>query len=155
MQGPCRLPWLEQRSIGVQGLASSDHTTLLLNCYAKLRDTAKLDRFLRAEGPDGKPALSFDIDTAIKVRGLHGAAVLAAPPCGHATIKCTGNLSSRYASCALRLHATGQSATPEPSGMAWDLTARDCKHLRSVTRVWTLADRPACAQRKGCLLRDL
>lgn len=50
-----------------QGLASSDHTTLLLNCYAKLRDTAKLDRFLRAEGPDGKLALSFDVDTAIKV----------------------------------------------------------------------------------------
>jgi hypothetical protein len=50
----------------LQGLASSDHTTLLLNCYAKLRDTAKLDRFLRAEGPGGKPALSFDVDTAIK-----------------------------------------------------------------------------------------
>jgi hypothetical protein len=55
----------------LQGLASSDHTTLLLNCYAKLRDTAKLDRFLRAEGPDGKPALSFDVDTAIKARTTH------------------------------------------------------------------------------------
>lgn len=51
----------------MQGLASSDHTTLLLNCYAKLRDTTKLDRFLRAEGADGKPALNFDVDTAIKV----------------------------------------------------------------------------------------
>ena len=50
-----------------QGLASSDHTTLLLNCYAKLRDTSKLDTFLRAEGPDGRPALAFDVDTAIKV----------------------------------------------------------------------------------------
>ena len=57
----------------LQGLASSDHTTLLLNCYAKLRDTAKLDRFLRAEGPDGKPALSFDVDTAIKARPFTGA----------------------------------------------------------------------------------
>jgi hypothetical protein len=56
----------------LQGLASSDHTTLLLNCYAKLRDTAKLDRFLRAEGPDGKPALSFDVDTAIKARLFSG-----------------------------------------------------------------------------------
>jgi hypothetical protein len=56
----------------LQGLASSDHTTLLLNCYAKLRDTAKLDRFLRAEGPDGQPALSFDVDTAIKARLFTG-----------------------------------------------------------------------------------
>lgn len=51
-----------------QGLASSDHTTLLLNCYAKLRDTTKLDQFLRAEGPGGMPALNFDVDTAIKAR---------------------------------------------------------------------------------------
>lgn len=60
----------------LQDLASSDHTTLLLNCYAKLRDTAKLDRFLRAEGPDGKPALSFDVDTAIKARLYPGVAVI-------------------------------------------------------------------------------
>ena len=71
MKGPCRLPWLKKCEFRMQGLASSDHTTLLLNCYAKLRDTGKLDRFLRAEGPDGKPALSFDVDTAIKVRRMH------------------------------------------------------------------------------------
>jgi hypothetical protein len=64
----------------LQGLASSDHTTLLLNCYAKLRDTAKLDRFLRAEGPGGKPALSFDVDTAIKVDS--GVRVSASTRCG-------------------------------------------------------------------------
>ena len=29
-----------------QGLASEDHTTLLLNCYTKLKDTERLDQFL-------------------------------------------------------------------------------------------------------------
>ena len=29
-----------------QGLASEDHTTLLLNCYTKLRDTERLNQFL-------------------------------------------------------------------------------------------------------------
>lgn len=30
-----------------QGAASSDHTTLLLNCYTKLKDSAKLDAFIQ------------------------------------------------------------------------------------------------------------
>ena len=40
--------------------ATADHTTLLLNCYAKLKDTAKLDAFIRASGEP-----KFDLDTAI------------------------------------------------------------------------------------------
>lgn len=28
------------------GLASADHTTLLLNCYTKLKDVDKLDSFI-------------------------------------------------------------------------------------------------------------
>ena len=40
--------------------ATADHTTLLLNCYAKLKDTNKLDSFIRAPG-----GLKFDLDTAI------------------------------------------------------------------------------------------
>lgn len=28
------------------GLAGADHTTLLLNCYTKLKDVAKLDAFI-------------------------------------------------------------------------------------------------------------
>ncbi|EEP79806.1 conserved hypothetical protein [Uncinocarpus reesii 1704] len=40
--------------------ATADHTTLLLNCYAKLKDTTKLDSFIRAPGE-----LKFDLDTAI------------------------------------------------------------------------------------------
>eukprot|EP00299_Pterocystis_sp_00344_P009327 c3894_g1_i2.p1 GENE.c3894_g1_i2~~c3894_g1_i2.p1 ORF type:complete len:937 (-),score=281.23 c3894_g1_i2:27-2807(-) len=42
-------------------LASSDHTTLLLNCYTKLKDSAHLDAFIK------DPSLHFDIDTAINV----------------------------------------------------------------------------------------
>jgi vacuolar protein sorting-associated protein 11 len=40
--------------------ATADHTTLLLNCYAKLKDTEKLDTFIKAPGE-----LKFDLDTAI------------------------------------------------------------------------------------------
>lgn len=50
--------------------ANKDHTTLLLNCFTKSKDTAKLDNFIRestnlekskGEGPN------FDVDTAIHV----------------------------------------------------------------------------------------
>ncbi|KID61066.1 Vacuolar protein sorting-associated protein 11, partial [Metarhizium hybridum] len=40
--------------------ATADHTTLLLNCYAKLKDIAKLEKFIRSPGD-----LKFDLDTAI------------------------------------------------------------------------------------------
>ncbi|EXJ94412.1 hypothetical protein A1O1_02806 [Capronia coronata CBS 617.96] len=40
--------------------ATADHTTLLLNCYAKLKDTEKLDAFIRAPG-----TAKFDVETAI------------------------------------------------------------------------------------------
>ena len=42
--------------------ATADHTTLLLNCYAKLKDTEKLDAFIRAPGE-----LKFDLETAISM----------------------------------------------------------------------------------------
>lgn len=40
--------------------ATVDHTTLLLNCYAKLKDTAKLETFIRSGN-------NFDLDTAISM----------------------------------------------------------------------------------------
>ena len=40
--------------------ATSDHTTLLLNCYAKLKDVDKLEEFIKQPGD-----LRFDLDTAI------------------------------------------------------------------------------------------
>ncbi|KAG9129047.1 hypothetical protein Leryth_016874 [Lithospermum erythrorhizon] len=47
-----------------KGLASKDHTTLLLNCYTKLKDVEKLDLFIKSEeGVEHK----FDEETAIKV----------------------------------------------------------------------------------------
>lgn len=42
--------------------ATADHTTLLLNCYAKLKDTEKLDAFVKAPGE-----LKFDLETAISM----------------------------------------------------------------------------------------
>ncbi|KAK0525944.1 Vacuolar protein sorting-associated protein 11 [Tilletia horrida] len=71
------------------GLANSDHTTLLLNCYTKLKDVKSLDRFIKhppnlhrsdedeeddfnvSQLRDGGAAtaddLPFDLDTAIRV----------------------------------------------------------------------------------------
>lgn len=55
------------------GMANSDHTTLLLNTYTKLKDVARLDSFIKTEskrsgtGDDGKEELPFDLDTAIRV----------------------------------------------------------------------------------------
>ncbi len=42
--------------------ATSDHTTLLLNCYAKLKDIDKLEAFIKTPGD-----LKFDLDTAISM----------------------------------------------------------------------------------------
>ena len=54
------------------GLANSDHTTLLLNTYTKLKDVTRLDSFIKRESlrtaTDGeKDELPFDLDTAIRV----------------------------------------------------------------------------------------
>ncbi|PSC75564.1 vacuolar -sorting-associated 11-like protein [Micractinium conductrix] len=51
----------------LQGHASCDHTTLLLNCYTKLKDVAKLEAFIQGDGRLERGALNFDVDTAIKV----------------------------------------------------------------------------------------
>jgi hypothetical protein len=44
------------------GLANSDHTTLLLNCYTKLKSEDSLDQFIKSE-----KNINFDVDTAINV----------------------------------------------------------------------------------------
>jgi hypothetical protein len=50
-------------------MANADHTTLLLNCYTKLKDVTKLDAFIHVDN-EVKPEdyiRRFDIETAIKV----------------------------------------------------------------------------------------
>ena len=42
--------------------ANADHTTLLLNCYTKLKDVKKLDEFIKQDS-----GYKFDLETAIKV----------------------------------------------------------------------------------------
>lgn len=51
-----------------RGLANPDHTTLLLNCYTKTSDRARLDSFIKTEvrRQDGE-SLPFDLETAIQV----------------------------------------------------------------------------------------
>ena len=56
------------------GLANSDHTTLLLNAYTKLKDVSRLDTFIKTEsrrstnaGGEDVSELPFDLDTAIRV----------------------------------------------------------------------------------------
>ncbi|KAJ3050090.1 Vacuolar protein sorting-associated protein 11 [Rhizophlyctis rosea] len=48
-----------------RGLANADHTTLLLNCYTKLKDEKRLDRFIKTA--DSGTEISFDMETAIRV----------------------------------------------------------------------------------------
>ncbi|KAG0185380.1 hypothetical protein DFQ28_009464 [Apophysomyces sp. BC1034] len=45
-----------------KGLANADHTTLLLNCYTKLKDVSRLDHFIKTDTD-----LNFDLETAISV----------------------------------------------------------------------------------------
>ncbi|EFA75946.1 RING zinc finger-containing protein [Heterostelium album PN500] len=45
-----------------KNLANEDHTTLLLNCYTKLKDVKKLDQFIKTDSE-----MNFDVETAIKV----------------------------------------------------------------------------------------
>lgn len=44
-----------------KGLANADHTTLLFNCYTKLKDVKKLDEFIKTDSE-----LNFEVETAIK-----------------------------------------------------------------------------------------
>lgn len=46
-----------------QSLANADHTTLLLNCYTKLKDSSKLEEFIKTSESE----VHFDVETAIKV----------------------------------------------------------------------------------------
>ena len=59
------------QELHTQGLANSDHTTLLLNTYTKLKDVARLDSFIKTESKRSsegdKSELPFDLDTAIRV----------------------------------------------------------------------------------------
>ncbi|XVE80464.1 hypothetical protein DITRI_Ditri14bG0141700 [Diplodiscus trichospermus] len=48
-----------------KGLASKNYTTLLLNCYTKLKDLKKLNVFIKSE--DGVGEHKFDVETAIMV----------------------------------------------------------------------------------------
>eukprot|EP01107_Rhizomastix_libera_P003647 TRINITY_DN1629_c0_g1_i1.p1 TRINITY_DN1629_c0_g1~~TRINITY_DN1629_c0_g1_i1.p1 ORF type:complete len:988 (+),score=293.25 TRINITY_DN1629_c0_g1_i1:3-2966(+) len=45
------------------GKATADHTTLLLNCYTKLKDVKNLEKFLKSDSKE----VNFDVETAIKV----------------------------------------------------------------------------------------
>ena len=40
-----------------QSLANADHTTLLLNCYTKLKDSSKLEEFIKVQGGAGRGLL--------------------------------------------------------------------------------------------------
>lgn len=66
-----------------KGLASKDHTTLLLNCYTKLKDVEKLNLFIKSD--DGGGETRFDVETAIKVcraAGYHEHAMYVAKRAG-------------------------------------------------------------------------
>ncbi|KAI3658936.1 hypothetical protein MP638_006312 [Amoeboaphelidium occidentale] len=51
------------QELHLKNVATADHTTLLLNCYTKLRDTTKLDEFIKQDTSE----LYFDVEAAIQV----------------------------------------------------------------------------------------
>lgn len=66
------------QELHARGLANSDHTTLLLNCYTKLSDDTALSSFIHSSSTSKGPVLphstesttdepSFDLETAIRV----------------------------------------------------------------------------------------
>ncbi|KAA1130836.1 hypothetical protein PGTUg99_025402 [Puccinia graminis f. sp. tritici] len=58
------------QELHARGIANADHTTLLLNCYTKLKDHAKLNDFIKANeraSRDSGDPLPFDLETAIRV----------------------------------------------------------------------------------------
>ena len=66
------------QDLHTSGLANSDHTTLLLNCYTKTSDLPRLEAFIRSTSSSSSSEPSFDLDTAIKVcrqAGFYGQAV--------------------------------------------------------------------------------
>ena len=52
------------------GQPTSDHTTLLLNCYTKLKDSSKLNEFINIDENNNSSKANqynFDVSTAIRV----------------------------------------------------------------------------------------
>mmetsp|Transcript_24 Transcript_24/g.67 ORF Transcript_24/g.67 Transcript_24/m.67 type:complete len:963 (-) Transcript_24:145-3033(-) len=47
--------------------ANADHTTLLLNCYTKLKDISKLDAFISLNSTEDGEEPKFDTETAVRV----------------------------------------------------------------------------------------
>ncbi|KAG8569456.1 hypothetical protein GDO81_014420 [Engystomops pustulosus] len=70
------------QALHLQSLANADHTTLLLNCYTKLKDSARLEEFIKAS--EGE--VHFDVEIAIKVlrqAGYHSHALYLAEKHAH------------------------------------------------------------------------
>ncbi|KAH7890168.1 hypothetical protein F5I97DRAFT_645537 [Phlebopus sp. FC_14] len=62
------------QELHVQGLANAEHTTLLLNTYAKVGDVAKVDAFVRSEGRvvGGGSAPAFVLSSPSGGMGIRG-----------------------------------------------------------------------------------
>lgn len=53
-----------------QSLANADHTTLLLNCYTKLKDSSKLEEFIKVQGGGGAGFLEGPTEHELAPPGL-------------------------------------------------------------------------------------
>lgn len=53
-----------------QSLANADHTTLLLNCYTKLKDSSKLEEFIKVWGVLVGEALRVPLSMRWRYHGL-------------------------------------------------------------------------------------
>ncbi|KAG2427668.1 hypothetical protein HXX76_012317 [Chlamydomonas incerta] len=115
-----------------RGLATCDHTTLLLNCYTKLKDVAKLDAFIRRGGVDvGLEAEAADAAAAAEgaPEGEGGAGPGAGPGAGG-----TGRRRARRYLSAAAAAAAEAPPAPAPAAPAAAATlagSRSRLHLQS------------------------
>jgi hypothetical protein len=114
--------------------ATADHTTLLLNCYAKLKDIDKLEKFIKSPGD-----LKFDLDTAISMCRQGGyyeqAAYLAEKHGEHDLVVDILIEDSKKYEDALefvwRLEPETVSLPFRFLGLTRHVWANDCRHIRA------------------------
>lgn len=105
-----------------RGEATADHTTLLLNCYTKLKVVAKLDAFLSAGDAGETPEQyreRFDVHTVLKARDGSGRGWWA------------GRLGEKGGGCSRRRGHRSKRGRREPSVPA--APARRCAAARGTT----------------------
>ncbi|KAG2428575.1 hypothetical protein HYH02_014378 [Chlamydomonas schloesseri] len=97
-----------------RGLATCDHTTLLLNCYTKLKDVSKLDAFIRRGGVDVEEGEELPAAPAADGSDKDGLAAAAAAAAGGGGADSGAGAGRRRARRYLSAAAAAAAEAPTP-----------------------------------------